>query len=114
MGANVIKFPMKQKSGECGGVRLFPKIFTVLLEKYRAKQDELRQRKINFLLNEAYIYIYSQMELPSVGAFDLSRAVYEEQRKSRASEKAAQVVMGIVASGKLDKCYSQTIKKLHG
>ena len=110
MSANVVKLPIKTESK----VRLFPKFFTVILEKVKAKQDELRQKKINFLLKEAYIYVYSRLELPRVGEFDLPSAVYEEQRKKIAYEKASQAVVDIIASGKLDKCYSQTIKKLHG
>ena len=62
MSANVVKLPIKTESK----VRLFPKFFTVILEKVKAKQDELRQKKINFLLKEAYIYVYSRLELPRV------------------------------------------------
>ena len=75
-------------------------------------ESEIRQRKINFLFDEAYQYFYDLLETPKVADVDLPEFIYEEQRKRVAWEKASKALLDVFADGRLNECYSRRMKEL--
>lgn len=111
MSVNVIRL-RTDKVEPVQKVKLLPNLFSNLLKQYRQKQDEIRQKKINFLFNEAYQYFYDLLETPKIADVDLPEFIYEEQRKRTAYEKASKALLDVISDGRLNKCYSKRIKEL--
>lgn len=111
MSVNVIRL-RTERVEPIQKVKLLPNLFSNLLKQYRQKQNEIRQRKINFLFNEAYQYFYDLLETPKVADVDLPEFIYEEQRKRVAWEKASKALLDVLADGRLNECYSRRIKEL--
>ena len=111
MSVNVIRL-RTDKVEPVQKIRLLPNLFSNLLRQYRQKQDEIRQKKIKFLFNQAYQYFYDLLETPEVADIDLPEFIYEEQRKRVAYEKASHALLDVLADGRLNKCYSRRIKEL--
>ena len=93
-------------------VSVIPNLFSNLLNQYKAKQDEIKRKKINFLTNEAYNYFYDLLECPQVADIDLPEFIYEEQRKKLAYQKASEALMEVIAEGRVEQCYSKRMKEL--
>lgn len=111
MSVNVIRL-RTERVEPVQKVKLLPNLFSNLLKQYRQKQNEIRQRKINFLFNEAYQYFYDLLETPKVADIDLPEFIYEEQRKRVAWEKASKALLDVLADGRLNECYSRRMKEL--
>lgn len=111
MSVNVIRL-RTERVEPVQKVKLLPNLFSNLLKQYRQKQNEIRQRKINFLFNEAYQYFYDLLETPKVADVDLPEFIYEEQRKRVAWEKASKALLDVLADGRLNECYSRRMKEL--
>lgn len=111
MSVNVIRL-RTDKVEPVQKVKLLPNLFSNLLKRYREKQDEIRQKKINFLFNEAYQYFYDLLETPKIADVDLPEFIYEEQRKRIAHEKASKALLDVISDGRLNKCYSRRVKEL--
>ena len=111
MSVNVIRL-RTDKVEPVQKVKLLPNLFSNLLKQYRQKQNEIRQRKINFLFDEAYQYFYDLLETPKVADVDLPEFIYEEQRKRVAWEKANKALLDVLADGRLNECYSRRMKEL--
>lgn len=111
MSVNVIRL-RTERVEPVQKVKLLPNLFSNLLKQYRQKQNKIRQRKINFLFNEAYQYFYDLLETPKVADVDLPEFIYEEQRKRVAWEKASKALLDVLADGRLNECYSRRIKEL--
>lgn len=111
MSVNVIKL-RTERVEPVQKVKLLPNLFSNLLKQYRQKQNEIRQRKINFLFDEAYQYFYDLLETPKVADVDLPEFIYEEQRKRVAWEKASKALLDVLADGRLNECYSRRMKEL--
>ena len=111
MSVNVIRL-RTERVEPVQKVKLLPNLFSNLLKQYRQKQNEIRQRKINFLFDEAYQYFYDLFETPKVADVDLPEFIYEEQRKRVAWEKASKALLDVLADGRLNKCYSRRMKEL--
>lgn len=111
MSVNVIRL-QTERVEPVQKVKLLPNLFSNLLKQYRQKQNEIRQKKIKFLFNQAYQYFYDLLETPEVADIDLPEFIYEEQRKKVAYEKASRALLDVLADGRLNKCYSRRIKEL--
>ena len=111
MSVNVIRL-RTERVEPVQKVKLLPNLFSNLLKQYRQKQNEIRQRKINFLFDEAYQYFYDLLETPKVADIDLPEFIYEEQRKRVAWEKASKALLDVLADGRLNECYSRRMKEL--
>lgn len=111
MSVNVIRL-RTDKVEPVQKVKLLPNLFSNLLKQYRQKQNEIRQRKINFLFDEAYQYFYDLLETPKVADVDLPEFIYEEQRKRVVWEKASKALLDVLADGRLNECYSRRMKEL--
>lgn len=111
MSVNVIRL-RTERVEPVQKVKLLPNLFSNLLKQYRQKQNEIRQRKINFLFDEAYQYFYDLLETPKVADVDLPEFIYEEQRKRVAWEKASKALLDVLADGRLNECYSRRMKEL--
>ena len=84
MSANVIMLTQLKKVqhvNNCKKVSILPNLFSNLLKQYKEKQDEIKKKKINFLMQEAYRYFYDLLEFPKLSDVDLPEFIYEEQRK---------------------------------
>ena len=93
-------------------ISFIPNLFSNLLKQYKAKQDELKQKKINFLTREAYQYFYDLLEFPKLADVDLPEFIYEEQRKKWAYQKASQALVDVIAEGRLEEYYAKRMKEL--
>ena len=65
MSANVIMLTQLKKVqhvNNCKKVSILPNLFSNLLKQYKEKQDEIKKKKINFLMQEAYRYFYDLLE----------------------------------------------------
>lgn len=111
MSVNVIRL-QTERVEPVQKVKLLPNLFSNLLKQYRQKQNEIRQRKINFLFDEVYQYFYDLLETPKVADVDLPEFIYEEQRKRVAWEKASKALLDVLADGRLNECYSRRMKEL--
>lgn len=111
MSVNVIRL-QTERVEPVQKVKLLPNLFSNLLKQYRQKQNEIRQRKINFLFDEAYQYFYDLLETPKVADVDLPEFIYEEQRKRVAWEKASKALLDVLADGRLNECYLRRMKEL--
>ena len=116
MSSNVItpiQFKRIETTKKVQNVKLLPNLFTNLLKQYKAKQNELKQKKIDFLTKEAYRYFYDLLEFPKLSDVDLPEFIYEEQRKRIAYQKASKALIDVIAEGRLEKCYSARVKQLN-
>lgn len=93
-------------------IAMLPNLFSNLLKQYRAKQDELKQKKIDFLTKEAYRFFYDLLEVPQVADVDLPEFIYEEQRRKIAYQKASQALIDVIADGRVNECYQKRMKEL--
>ena len=93
-------------------IAMLPNLFSNLLKQYKAKQDELKQKKIDFLTKEAYRFFYDLLEVPQVADVDLPEFIYEEQRRKIAYQKASQALIDVIADGRVNECYQKRMKEL--
>lgn len=100
--------PVKKKEN----VRLLPNLFSGLLKQYRAKQHEIKQKKIDFLTSEAYKYFYDLLEIPKAADVDLPEFIYEQQRRELAYQYAHKALLEVITNGRLNACYSARIKEI--
>lgn len=113
MSTNVITpTQFRRKVQPVKKVSVIPNLFSNLLKQYKAKQDELKKRKINFLTKEAYNYFYDLLEVPQVADIDLPEFIYEEQRRKIAYQKASQALLDVIAEGRVNECYQKRMKEL--
>lgn len=107
----IIEFPSKVQKVK-SKVSNMPNLFTVLLELYKKKQDEVKERKIKFLANEAYKFYYALLETPRVADIDLPDFIYEEERKKLAKEYASKAMLDVILEDRVDVCYRKRIKEI--
>ena len=114
MSSNVItpiQFKRIETTKKVQNVKLLPNLFTNLLKQYKAKQNKLKQKKIDFLTKEAYRYFYDLLEIPKLADVDLPEFVYEQQRRELAYQYAHKALLEVIANGRLNACYSARIKE---
>ena len=115
----IVLLKKKKQCTEAGvqKVSILPSVFTKMLELYKERQDEIKRRKIIFLTQQAYQYYYDMQEgyerkpygidLPE---FILHRQA-EKNRRQFAEYNAAQVMLQVIADGRVDECYRKRIKE---
>ena len=123
MGSNVIRLSRPVIYPEVREVRKvipMPNLFTTILNLYKKKQDEIRQRKIKALKDAAYRYYFdlsvtneelSKFYTPH-GVIDLPPFIYKGKRIKFAEENASREVMRIVKENRVDECYRVLKKNL--
>lgn len=114
MHTNIIVFPKKisNEVQKVKNVRCIPNLFANLLNQYKKKQHEIKQKKIKFLTNEAYKFYYDLLETPKISDVDLPEFIYEEQRRSLAYEKANKAMLEVINDNRINKCYNKRIKEI--
>lgn len=115
MSSNVItpiQFKRIETTKKVQNVKLLPNLFTNLLKQYKAKQNELKQKKIDFLIKEAYRYFYDLLEIPKLADVDLPEFLYEIQRRQLAYDYAYKALVDVIADGRLNECYTKRMKEI--
>ncbi len=89
-------------------------VFKNLLESYTSRRDEIMRRKIRFLQREAYQYFYDIefTKLEAEKSVNIPFFMAIRQIRRRADEWAAKAVLDVIASGRLNECYTKRIKQL--
>lgn len=115
MSLNVItpiQFKRIETTKKVQNVKLLPNLFTNLLKQYKAKQNKLKQKKIDFLTKEAYRYFYNLLEIPKLADVDLPEFLYEKQRRQLAYDYAHKALVDVIADGRLNECYTKRMKEI--
>lgn len=85
-------------------------LFTNLLNQYKKRHDEIKQKKIKFLTNETYKFYYDLLETPKIFDVDLPEFIYEEQKRRLAYKKASTAMLEVINDNRIDKCYKAAKK----
>jgi hypothetical protein len=99
-------------------VSLLPNCFVFLLKMYKQKQDEIRQRKINFLEQQALEYFETVVPMPEIKVeeVDIPYFLKFETACKRRSQfihnKVAQVMLEVITNGRVNECYEKRKKEL--
>lgn len=114
MHTNIIVFPKKisNEVQKVKNVRCIPNLFANLLNQYKKRQDEIKQKKIKFLTDEAYRFYYDLLETPKISDVDLPEFIYEEQRRRLAFEKASKAMLEVIKDNRINKCYNKRIQEI--
>lgn len=114
MNQNIIQFPQKNtnKIHKVKNIKNLTGFFSNMLNLYRQKQDEIKQRKIKFLTHKAYKFYYDLLETPKVSDVDLPEFIYEEQRRKIAYEKASEAMLEVINNNRINKCYKKCVQEI--
>ncbi|MCM1266215.1 MAG: hypothetical protein NC200_08465 [Candidatus Gastranaerophilales bacterium] len=113
--ARILRFPNKESESN---ISVMPNVFAKLLEMYQQKQNEIRQRKINFLCEQAFQYFYDIQPVPEIrpSGVDLPYFILESNAEKRRCEiaynNACKAMLDVITNNKVDECYSKRIKEL--
>ena len=107
--ARILVFP-KSRESEQSKTIILPHVFTKLLELYKQHQDEIRNRKIDFLRQQAFQYYYDELGEPEIktSGVDLPEFILRKQ----AEQNAAQIMLQVIADNRVDECYRKRVKEL--
>lgn len=84
-----------------------------VFQETKRKQNELQQKKINFLYIQAFQCFYDQLETHDAnGELDLTPIHYETERIETAKTMARTIVLDVVKDNRVNHCYSKRIKEL--
>ena len=116
----IVLLKKKKQCTEAGvqKVSILPSVFTKMLELYKERQDEIKRRKIIFLTQQAYQYYYDMQEGYERKPYGIDlpefilRKQAEKNRRQFAEYNAAQVMLQVIADGRVDECYRKRIKEL--
>ncbi len=89
----------------------FP-IWRIVLKKIQEKQNEIYNRKLQFLLNQAYQFFYDAQEPIVLSPVDIPFFMYEQQRKKYAYDEAVKALLDVVREKRVDECYRKRMKEL--
>lgn len=92
-------------------LKQFP-IWRIVLQKIQDKQNEIYNRKLKFLLNQAYQFFYDAQEPITLSPVDIPYFLYEKQRKQVAYDEAVKALLNVVQEKRVDECYRKRIKEL--
>lgn len=115
--ARILVFP-KSRESEQSKTIILPHVFTKLLELYKQHQDEIRNRKIEFLRQQAFQYYYDELGMSEIktSGIDLPEFILRQQAEQRrceiASQNAAQIMLQVIADNRVDECYRKRVKEL--
>lgn len=122
MSSNVIRlssFMVQPHKNEVRKVVQMPNLFTRLVDAYKKKQDEIKQRKIEILTQAAFKHYLDLLEtetkifkVPYLNEVDLPEFMYRIKRERIAKEQANKVMMDIIKNNRVDECYRQYKKFL--
>lgn len=115
----IVLLKKKKQCTEAGvqKVSILPSVFTKMLELYKERQDEIKRRKIIFLTQQAYQYYYDMQEGYERKPYGIDlpefilRKQAEKNRRQFAEYNAAQVMLQVIADGRVDECYRKRIKE---
>ena len=115
----IVLLKKKKQCTEAGvqKVTILPSVFTKMLELYKERQDEIKRRKIIFLTQQAYQYYYDMQEGQERKPYGIDlpefilRKQAEKNRRQFAEYNAAQVMLQVIADGRVDECYRKRIKE---
>ena len=114
---SLLQFPSKYKNNK---VSVIPNIFTILYQSYKKRQDDIKQRKIDFLEKQAFQYFYDiqediivernsdKVELPHF----IQEQENEKRRRKIAQDNASRAMLQVIEDGRVNECYSMRIKQL--
>lgn len=93
----------------------FPNVFKKLIEFQQKRKNEIRQKKINFLYNEAFQYFYDLQEAKEIinpGEIGFLPFVWEKQKRKQAEWEATHAILRLIAKDLIDISYSIRIKDI--
>ncbi len=110
MSSKVIRLSrVQEKTREERKVINMPNLFTNLLNAYRQKQDEIKQRKVNALYKAAYIYYFDYFQMKETlkerSEIEIPEFLRIEQIRKAAQERASEEVMRVVNENRINKCF---------
>lgn len=115
--ARILVFP-KSRESEQNKTIILPHVFIKLLELYKQHQDEIRNRKIEFLRQQAFQYYYDELGEPEIktSGVDLPEFILRKQAEQKrceiANQNAAQIMLQVIADNRVDECYRKRVKEL--
>lgn len=92
-------------------MKQFP-IWRIVLQKIQERQNEIYNRKVRFLLNQAYQYFYDIQAPIVLSPVDIPYFLYEQRRKKIAYDEAVKALLTVIEARRVDECYRKRIKEL--
>lgn len=111
MDTNIIYLTRPIEPPKPTKLKQFP-IWRIVLQKIQERQNEIYNRKVKFLLNQAYQYFYDIQEPVVLSPVDIPYFLYEKQRKKIAYDEAVKALLSVVEAKRVDECYRKRIKEL--
>lgn len=105
----ILNFPINQIKSN---ISLLPNLFTNLIQAYKKHQDEIRNKKIAFLEEEAYKYFHTLYYIFESDSPEIPHFVHERQAERYAREQANKVVLEVIADNRLNECYTKRVREL--
>ena len=93
-------------------ISLLPNLFTNLIQAYKKHQDDIRNKKIAFLEEQAYNHFYTLYSVFGNDALEIPGFVHDSQAKRCARECAVRAVLDVIAENRLDECYTRRVREL--
>lgn len=109
--------PQKKK------VVVFP-LWRRVLNAIQSYRNDIRNRKIQFLLNQAYQEFYNAQVITekciveengdevTIKSVDIPYFIIEQQRRKIAYDEAVKALLNVIKDGRLNECYKSRIKEL--
>lgn len=116
--AKILNFQTKQQPEQQQNIIVLPHIFSKLLKQYQKYQSDIKNKKIEFLKQQAFQYFYERQPVKNIvpQGLDLPAFVLrqqeEEKRCSIAEFYASQVMITVIAEDRVDECYTRRVKEL--
>jgi hypothetical protein len=101
--------PIQPKKEE--RVITFP-LFKLVFDKIKKIKNDIYQRKIEFLHNQAYIEFYYQFAPRKSSGVDIPAFMYEEQRRKRAYDEATKALLQVIKDCRVNECYKARKEEL--
>lgn len=119
MSSNVIRLSRPVIHPEVREIRKvipMPNLFTIILNAYKKKQDELKQRKIKILTDAVYKYfldLFQNQEFKKwESEIDIPDFLKRKQRERQAQEETSKAMMKVINDNRVDECFKAYKKYL--
>lgn len=89
----------------------FP-LFRRVLARIQERQNEIYNKKLKFLLNQAFQYFLDESDEILLAPIDIPYFMYEKQRRDKAYNEAVKALLDVVKDKRVDECYRKRVKQL--
>ncbi len=111
MSTKVIYLEQNQPAEKKNEPAKFP-LWRVVFERIKEKKDELYNRKVAFLFQQAFQCFYDAQEPVILSAVDIPYFFYERRRKKIAYDKAVKALLYVIKEKRVDECYRKRMKQI--